>query len=148
MQKQFEPDFRLRFRKNLWQVFVEMICVCLSHSRKFSPTHVIYFLAVFFTWSNDHFRNYEIHNWFSRFFLTNQIVFWQKKNTASNVKVQFLWEGHKDLVQPSSRFWRYLVMSKPCGRLRQILVAFSEKLNFTKRTSIKHKLSILIFSEC
>ena len=45
-------------------------------------------------------------------------------------KVQLFWEGHKNLAQSSSRFWRYLVMSKPWGRLRQISVAFSEKLNF------------------
>ena len=103
---QFESDFRLRFRKNLWQVFVEMICVCVSHSRKFSPTHAMYLLFSCLLHQMQQpiskFRNH----WFSRFFLTNQIVFWQKKNTASNVKIQFLWEGHKDLRQPSSRFWR------------------------------------------
>ena len=46
-------------------------------------------------------------------------------------KVQLFWEDHKNSVQSSSRFSRYLVMSKPWGRLCQIFVSFSEKLNFT-----------------
>ena len=41
-------------------------------------------------------------------------------------KVQLFWEGHKNLAQSSSRFWHLT-----WGRLCQIFVAFSEKLNFT-----------------
>ena len=39
-------------------------------------------------------------------------------------------------LQSSSRFWRYLLVSKPWGRLRQIFVAFSEKLNFGLRLKL------------
>ena len=49
------------------------------------------------------------------------------------IKVQLFWEGHKNLAQSSSRFWRNYVMSKPWGWLRQIFVALSEKLKFKVR---------------
>ena len=45
-----------------------------------------------------------------------------------NIKVQLFWEGHKNFVQSSSRFWYNYIMSKPWGRLRQISVAFSKIL--------------------
>ena len=57
-------------------------------------------------------------------------VYNNDQDTGFICKVQFFWEGHKDLVQSSSWFWRFLVMSKLRWRLRQIFVAFSEKLNF------------------
>ena len=43
-------------------------------------------------------------------------------------KVQLFW-GHRNLLQSSSKFWHYLVKSKPWGLLRQIFVFFAEKLN-------------------
>ena len=54
----------------------------------------------------------------------------QVRVIAIRIKVQVFCEGHKNLTQSSSCFWRYLVMSKPKGRLDQILVAFLEYLNF------------------
>ena len=53
-------------------------------------------------------------------------------------KVQLFWEGHKNLVQSSSRFWSYYAMSKPWGRLHQFFVAFSEQLNFTSFSLLKN----------
>ena len=64
-----------------------------------------------------------------------------KGHFISNLKVQLFWEGHKNLVQTSSRFWCYLVMSKPWGRLHQIFVAFSEKLNFTSTDWLETKVN-------
>ena len=59
--------------------------------------------------------------------------YWKSNFLKNSIKVQFrFWEGHKNLTQSSSRFWRYLVMSKPYGRLGQIFVAFLEYLNFIK----------------
>ena len=40
-------------------------------------------------------------------------VIWQASMLLKKSKVQIFWEGHKKLMQLSSRFWRYLVMSKP-----------------------------------
>ena len=51
--------------------------------------------------------------------------------TVFPVKFSFSEKDTKNLAQSSSRFWHYLVKSKPWGRLRQIFVFFSEKLNFT-----------------
>ena len=56
-------------------------------------------------------------------------------------KVQLFWDGHKNLTQLSSRFWRYLVMSK-C----QIILAFSEKLNFSLKNYKFGRLPLYVHS--
>ena len=49
---------------------------------------------------------------------------------CGKIKVLLFREGHKKLAQFSPRFWHCHVTSKPWGRLHQIFVTFSEKLNF------------------
>ena len=55
----------------------------------------------------------------------------KRANFCWSFKVQLFWEGLKNLEQSSSRFWHYLVTSKPWWWLNQNFVAFLEKLNFT-----------------
>ena len=45
-------------------------------------------------------------------------------------KVQFFWEGHKNLHNLPHGFEIYLVNIKTMRKIAQIFVAFSEKLNF------------------
>ena len=54
-------------------------------------------------------------------------------------KVQFFWEGHKNLRNLPHGFDIYLVNIKTMRKIAQIFVAFSEKLNFTIAIQIKHK---------
>ena len=46
------------------------------------------------------------------------------------IKVQFFWEGHKNLRHPLYGFDIYLVNVKTIRRMAQIFESFSEKLNF------------------
>ena len=46
------------------------------------------------------------------------------------VKVQILWEGHKNVRNRPNGFEIYLVNVKTIRTIAQIFVAFSEKLNF------------------
>ena len=49
------------------------------------------------------------------------------------IKVQLFWEGHKNLCNFPQVFDIYLVNIKTLRKIAQIFVAFSEKLNFTKK---------------
>ena len=51
-------------------------------------------------------------------------------------KVQFFWEGHKNVRNRPYGFEIYLVNVKTIRTIAQIFVAFSEKLNFIRKTSI------------
>ena len=48
------------------------------------------------------------------------------------VKVQLFWEGHKNVRKRPYGFEIYLVNVKTRRTIVQIVVAFSEKLNFTQ----------------
>ena len=55
---------------------------------------------------------------------------------ADIIKVQFIWEGHKNMRNPHYGFEIYLVNIKIIRTISQIFVAFSEKLNFMKDWSV------------
>ena len=57
-------------------------------------------------------------------------------------KVQFVWEGHKNLQNLRQGFDVYLVNLKTTRKIKQIFVslAFSEKLNFTDNS---HQLELI-----
>ena len=69
----------------------------------------------------------------------NQFLWECKENQYSNYnrtkssKVQLFWEGHKHVRYRPYGFEIYLVNVKTIRRMAEILVAFSEKLNFTRR---------------
>ena len=47
------------------------------------------------------------------------------------IKIQIFWEGHTNLAHLPLFFWHYLVASNYEWKMGQIVVAFSEYLNFT-----------------
>ena len=51
---------------------------------------------------------------------------------VTSIKVQLLWEGHKNLQNLPHGLDIYLVNIQTMRKIVQIFVAFSEKLNFKK----------------
>ena len=62
-------------------------------------------------------------HWFQKITCQIDLQFFVQKKRLDWCKVQLFWENQKNSAQSSSKFWRYLVMSKPWGRLCQIFVS-------------------------
>ena len=126
--------------KNRWTSFMDVPLQLLSNDlivmHKFENICFNHFsLGLKWTWPKSFGaqRGEFFLNWLLlglRFYIHYTLESIQYSNFKLVIKVQLFWEGCKNLEQSSSRFWHYLVTSKPWAQLHQIFVAILEKLNF------------------
>ena len=68
-------------------------------------------------------------------------------NEIGEIKVKFLWEGHKNVCNRPFGFEIYLVNVKTLRTIAQIFAAFSEKLNFNQKNLRVHQILALQLHE-